>query len=549
MTPISRPTNNGPVVGKVPADGGAFFLAASSAGERQHRDYVGEAPGQHDDAERRVEPRRIAVEARESRAVVGVGRGVGVEDLGQPVRAGVVHAVERGLQHHRRGREAEHRQRVDQHREHRQLHFARFDLLAEIFRRAADHQPGDEHGDDRDHEKTIEPRADAAWPDAAGEQVEQRHQAAERRQRIVHRVDRAGAGRRRRRRVHRAQRLPEANLLALEIAGRRVDAQRGHAQCSRAFRPIDHADADDEQNCHGDQDRATLLEVADRPAEGEHRSGRDEQQRPDFQHVGPGVGVLERMRRIGVHESAAVGAELLDDLLARHRTDRDGLLGALQRRNVDRAGQRLRHPEGDEDDGEDDRDRQQDVEDDAGHIDPEIADRGRRGARESAHQREGHGEARRCRQEVMDGEAEHLGEMTHRRLAAVVLPIGVGDEADRGVERQIRRNGVEALRIERQHVLKSLQRIKRSEADDREGDHRDRIDEPALFARLVDAGEAIKAALDWAQHRRQKVVFACVDVRYQAAQGDGGCDHEREDNRNLRPADECHGFTFKFENF
>ncbi len=28
MTPISRPTNSGPCVGKVPADGGAFFFAA-----------------------------------------------------------------------------------------------------------------------------------------------------------------------------------------------------------------------------------------------------------------------------------------------------------------------------------------------------------------------------------------------------------------------------------------------------------------------------------------------------------------------------------------
>ena len=31
-------------------------------------------------------------------------------------------------------------------------------------------------------------------------------------------------------------------------------------------------------------------------------------------------------------------------------------------------------------------------------------------------------------------EAEHLREVRHRALAAVVLPVGVGDEADRGIE-------------------------------------------------------------------------------------------------------------------
>ena len=218
-------------------------------------------------------------------------------------------------------------------------------------------------------------------------------------------------------------------------------------------------------------------------------------------------GILERMRGIGVHEAAAVGAELLDRLLARHRPDRNGLLGAFERRRVDRTGQRLRHAERDEDEREDDRDRQQDVENDAAHIDPEIADRRRGRAREGAHQREGHGEAGRGGQEIVDGEAEHLREMAHRRLAAVVLPVGVGDEADRRVEGEIGRDGVEALRIERQHVLQPLQRIEREEADDREGDHRDRISEPALLARLVDAGEPIEAALDRPQDRREEVVL------------------------------------------
>ena len=65
------------------------------------------------------------------------------------------------------------------------------------------------------------------------------------------------------------------------------------------------------------------------------------------------------MRGIGVEEAAAVRAELLDRLLARHRADGDDLFGAFERRGVDRAGKRLRDAERDQREGEDDGQRQQ----------------------------------------------------------------------------------------------------------------------------------------------------------------------------------------------
>ena len=48
-------------------------------------------------------------------------------------------------------------------------------------------------------------------------------------------------------------------------------------------------------------------------------------------------GVLEGMGGIGVEEAAAIGAKLLDCLLAGHRTQCDHLLGALERGGIDRA--------------------------------------------------------------------------------------------------------------------------------------------------------------------------------------------------------------------
>ena len=56
----------------------------------------------------------------------------------------------------------------------------------------------------------------------------------------------------------------------------------------------------------------------------------------------------------------------------------------------------------------------------------------------------------------MRGETGHLSEMAHCGLAGIGLPIGVGDETDRRVEREVGRYGVPAFGIERQDRLKPL---------------------------------------------------------------------------------------------
>jgi hypothetical protein len=68
----------------------------------------------------------------------------------------------------------------------------------------------------------------------------------------------------------------------------------------------------------------------------------------------------------------------------------------------------------------------------------------------AADQRHRQRDAGRRRQEILVGEAEHLHQIGHRAFAAVVLPVGVGDETDRGVEGQILRDGGLFRRIERQ---------------------------------------------------------------------------------------------------
>jgi hypothetical protein len=152
---------------------------------------------------------------------------------------------------------------------------------------------------------------------------------------------------------------------------------------------------------------------------------------------------------IGVEEAAAVVADKLDRLLAGHRPDRHHLFSAFERRGLDRSAQCLRDAQGGESERNDKRERQQDVEGRARHIDPEVPNRRRLIAGEPADQ----GDRNRDRggriQEIVGGEAHHLRQVAQRRLAAVGLPVRIGDEAlDRAIaaaefeEAEVRGKGI-----------------------------------------------------------------------------------------------------------
>ena len=286
----------------------------------------------------------------------------------------------------------------------------------------------------------------------------------------------------------------EARLLAFHVAA--VDAERMHQRIAGGFRPVTDGDTGDEQDAHRGQDRPALALVADHAAEdvGQRRAEREDRHHLD--QVGDRVGIFEGMRGIGVEEAAAIGAEHLDGDLRGHRTDRDRLLRTFERGGVDIGAERLRHAEPDIDEGQHDAERQQDVERAAGHIDPEIADRLDRGAGKAADQRDRDGDADRGRHEVLHGEAGHLHEVGHRAFAAVVLPVGVGQEADGGVEGEIGFDGGHAGRIVGQDALQPLQEIKHQEADQAEEHDACRIGGPVLLLALAGSRDAIKPAFN-----------------------------------------------------
>ncbi len=120
--------------------------------------------------------------------------------------------------HHRHGGEAQDRQRQDQDAQHGHLDLLRLQLLAEVLRRAPDHQAGDEHRHDDEQQHAVEAGADAAEDDLAQHDVDHRHHAGERHEAVMHGVDAAAGGvggdRREQRRVGDA----ETNLLAFHVA-------------------------------------------------------------------------------------------------------------------------------------------------------------------------------------------------------------------------------------------------------------------------------------------------------------------------------------------
>ena len=135
----------------------------------------------------------------------------------------------------------------------------------------------------------------------------------------------------------------------------------------------------------------------------------------------------------------------------------------------------------------------QDVERAAGHIDPEIADGAYRMAREAADYRDREHDAGCRRKIILVRQPEHLHQVGHRVFAGVVLPVGIGDEAHRRVEREAFLDGGLSLGIERQVELRAHQHVENEQAADVEQQHADRVDQCVLFLALVDAGELVNS--------------------------------------------------------
>ena len=76
------------------------------------------------------------------------------------------------------------------------------------------------------------------------------------------------------------------------------------------------------------------------------------------------------------------------------------------------------------------------------------------------------------------GEPGHLRQVAHRRLAAVVLPVRVRDEARGGVERERGRDAGDVRRVQEQRALDALEEEEPEHRDAAEREERERVDRP-----------------------------------------------------------------------
>ena len=211
---------------------------------------------------------------------------------------------------------------------------------------------------------------------------------------------------------------------------------------------VGHHHAGHEHRGHRRVERPALAAVAHHAPERRGQRGGDEQDEQHLDEVRERGRVLERHRAVHVEEAAAVGAQLLDRDLRGGRAEREGLVGALEGRVGHVAAERLDHALRDEHERPDEGERQQDVEQRAGEVLPEVAELLRAAAREAADHGGQHRHADRRGHEVLHRQPRHLREVGERRLAAVELPVRVGDERRGGVEAHVPGARVEALGVE-----------------------------------------------------------------------------------------------------
>ena len=279
------------------------------------------------------------------------------------------------------------------------------------------------------------------------------------------------------------------------------------------LRPVARRHAGEPQHRHRRKHGPSMPRRAHHLAQRHAQPGRNQEDRNHLQQIAQRRRVLERMRRVRIEEPAAVGPQHLDRLLRGHRPLRDRLrrhhrrhrfaicacrgyrLRLHQRRRVvglEVLHHALRHQR----QRIHQADRQQHPQRSARQVHPEVAQRLRLAPRDAADERDRQRHAHRRRPEVVRRQPHHLGQVAHRGLGHIRLPVGVGGKRRRSVPRQIRLNPRKVLRVpQRNHVLQPLDRIGQQHRGQAEDQHRHAILGPVHLRVRIDARQAIEQPL------------------------------------------------------
>ncbi|CAN4070710.1 2-aminoethylphosphonate--pyruvate transaminase, partial [Dysosmobacter welbionis] len=235
-------------------------LAHQGTGDGQ-LDHDGQVPAEeHGQACGDVPEVAVVCQTLKAGAVVGRGRGVLIQHLAQAVETRVGDSLQAAGGGDRQRGEEQDQEGMDDDAQRGELHLPALDLLAQVFGRTANHQAADEHCQDGVHNHVHQADALAA-EDHVQHHVQQGDHAAQRRQGIVHVVDGAGGERGRGGGEHGRLGDAEPDLLALHAAHGLIQADLCQSRVALELRPVAHAQADQEDDTHGQEDRAALPAV------------------------------------------------------------------------------------------------------------------------------------------------------------------------------------------------------------------------------------------------------------------------------------------------
>ena len=246
---------------------------------------------------------------------------------------------------------------------------------------------------------------------------------------------------------------------------------------------------------HHRDERERLPRPADEPAEHEDDRERQHDDQQQVEHVGESGRVLERVRAAGPVQAAAVGAEQLDDLHGGDRAAGD-LLGPAASVAAVRKPVKFwtapwltitSAPMTDSGTNTRTRDRVRSTQ--------KLPIRARR-SRDAADHGQRHRQPDGGGGELGHHQPGHVGEVAGLGLALVGLPVGAGDEADRGVERQQRRHARGVGRVQRQHSLQPQDHVQQEGGQQPEDQYGDRVDLPGHGVVRVHPQGPVDEALD-----------------------------------------------------
>lgn len=326
----------------------------------------------------------------------------------------------------------------------------------------------------------------------------------------------------------------------------------GNFGVAAGFGGVGDDDADYKESGHGGPDGPAVTRRAGHAAERVGEAAGDGKDQNHFQKICEWSGVLKRVRTVGVEEAAAVGAEHFYSFLRGDGADRDALLGhclsggfavralRLHCLWLDELGGRvwlqiLDDALRDEDERDDEADREQNPQERAGQVDPEISDGFGFAAGDAANDGDGERDAdgRGC--EVVIRETGHLREIAHRGFGDVGLPVRVRGEGCGGVPREVGGDVGESLRIECEPMLHALDYVEKEHRDGAEEEHGGAVLGPVHFTVFVNAADFVEETLDGAESKVEESFFAIEDTRHERAERLRDGEYHCEEKGDLEP--------------